>query len=272
MHTDSMRIPQQPATAAIRLVCLPYAGGGVAPFYRWRAHLPEWIELVPVSLPGHDGRLQELPRTDLRGLARELADELVSIIPPPFALFGYSMGAWLAYQMTCDLRSRGVHLPRLLIAAASRAPGEPFTRPPLYELPEGEFLDAIERRYDGIPSAVRNSPELLRLLLPSLRADVQMVETYQYAEERPLDIDILALGGADDPNVSPSHLEGWRRHTARAFSMHVAPGGHFFLFPNRVRLPRVTATPPSETALLQLIAARLKPYLVGKLDHDQAVG
>lgn len=272
MQAKSMPQPRRPASAAVRLVCLPYAGGGAAPFYRWRGFLPDWIELVPVSLPGHDGRLQESPRTDLRALAHELADEMVSVITPPFVLCGYSMGAWLAYQLTRDLGRRGASLPKLLIVAASRAPHEPVTQPPLHGLSDDAFLNALERRYDGIPAAVRNSPELLRLLLPSLRADVQMVETYDYAEERPLDVDILALGGADDPHVSPTQLEGWRRHTMRTFSAQVVPGGHFFLFPNRVRLPSAAASPLPEAALLQLIVDHLQHCRVRSSESGPIVG
>lgn len=223
--------------------------------------LPNWIELLPVSLPGHDGRLQESPRTDLRELAQELADEIASNVTGPFALFGYSMGAWLAYQLSRELRRSEAELPKLLVVAASRAPHERPTESPIHALPDDALLNAIDRRYDGIPAAVRNSPELLRLLLPALRADVQMVETFQYVVESPLDVDILALGGADDPNVSPQQLNGWCRHTTRECDVRLVPGGHFFMFPSRTISPHATAAPSQEVTLLQVIADRLKTFL-----------
>ncbi len=88
----------------------------------------------------------------------------------------------------------------------------------------------LGRRYGGIPPAVSASPELVQLLKPALRADIQMVESYQFADEPPLETEILALGGIDDPVVSAAQLEGWRHHTSLACSVRLLPGGHFFLF------------------------------------------
>ncbi len=85
--------------ASVRLVCLPFAGGGSASYYRWRRHVPAWIELAPVTLPGHDGRLAERPLTDLRTLVELLVDELQPTLDKPFVLLGHSMGAWLAFEM-----------------------------------------------------------------------------------------------------------------------------------------------------------------------------
>ena len=92
--------------ASVRLVCLPFAGGGSAPYYRWRRHVPAWIELAPVTLPGHDGRLAEPPLTDLRTLVELLVDDLQPTLDKPFVLLGHSMGAWLAFEMARELRRR----------------------------------------------------------------------------------------------------------------------------------------------------------------------
>jgi surfactin synthase thioesterase subunit len=215
---------------ALRLICLPYAGGGAAQFLRWRKVIPQWLDVVPLTLPGHDGRLHEPPRTDLCALAAELAVDIEPVINEPYALVGHSMGAWLAYELARALRRRRARLPALLIVAAARAPHLPLDGSLVYTLPDEELIDALDQRYGGIPAAVRNNPELLRLVLPALRADLQMVETYEYCEEAPLEVEIFTLGGSDDPAVSAAQLEGWRRHTCRAFSLRLMPGGHFFLF------------------------------------------
>ena len=232
-------------TAALRLVCLPYAGGGSAVYHRWRRQLPDWIDLLPVVLPGHDGRLNEPPRTDLRELAAALADELQPKLEGPFAILGYSMGALLGFELVRGLPSRGGRMPELLVVAASRPPHGTPSESTLHTLPDDELVAAVDRRYGGIAPAVRDSPELLQLLLPALRADLQMVETYQPADEPPLDVPILALGGTDDPAVSASELGAWRRHTRGDFAMRLFPGRHFFLFE--------ATTPP-----LQAIVARLE--------------
>jgi surfactin synthase thioesterase subunit len=97
-------------------------------------------------------------------------------------------------------------------------------------LPDDDLVARVDARYGGIPPAIRNNPGALRLLLPALRADLQMVENYRHDEEPPLDVDILALGGTDDPAISATQINDWRRHTTREFSARLLPGGHFFLF------------------------------------------
>jgi surfactin synthase thioesterase subunit len=219
--------------AVLRLLCLPYAGGGSAVYHRWRSAVPNGVDLVPLSLPGHDGRLHEPPCTDIPTLAAILADDVCVVLDRPYAVLGYSVGAWLAFELSRELRRRGDRLPTLLIAAASSPPHARIPEAPVYLLPDEELVATVERRYGGIPPTVRDSPELLQLLLPALRADLQMGETYAYQEEPPLETPIFALGGTEDAAVSAARLGEWRRHTSGEFSMRLFPGGHFFLFQGR---------------------------------------
>jgi surfactin synthase thioesterase subunit len=216
--------------ARLRLVCLPYAGGGSAVFHRWRSALPAAIGLVPICLAGRENRVGEPPQTELRTLVQDMADELTPILDRPWAVLGHSMGAWIAFELVREIRRRGGRLPQLLIVAASQAPHFDSPAPQLHTLPDGQFLDELSRQFDGIPPAVRGHAELLELLLPALRADIQMMETYEYDEEPPLELEVLALGGTDDPAVSATHLAEWRHHASGKFSARLLPGGHFFLF------------------------------------------
>ena len=236
-------------TAALRLVCFSHAGGGVAMFHRWRAALPGWLDLVPITLPGHDGRLGEAPCTDLRRLAGVLVDELKTIFIRPYALLGHSMGAWLAFELARAVRRQqtacGLRPPELLVVAASRPPHARSSEPPIHLLPDDELVAEVDRRYGGIPAGVRASRELLQLLLPALRADLQMIETYDYDDERPLGTPILALGGTEDSAVSVAELGEWRRHTTGEFSLRLFPGRHFFLFAGRPAAGSARATTPA---------------------------
>jgi surfactin synthase thioesterase subunit len=220
--------------------------------------------LLPLRLPGHDGRLNEPPRTNLRALAAELAGDLQSIAERPYTLLGHSLGAWLAFEIAREMRRRGCLRPALLVVAASRAPHLRLTERPIYDLPDDRFLDAVDERYGGIPPAVRASDELIRLLLPSLRADLQMAETYQYDEEPPLDVEVLALGGVEDSAISPAQLESWREHTTQAFSSRLLPGGHFFLFHGSESVGSADSrTPPrAASAALQIIIDRMQQLRV----------
>ena len=106
----------------------------------------------------------------------------------------------------------------------------PMRGPPLHKLPDADFVHALQKRYEAIPQAIIDNPELLQVLLPILRADIQMVETYRYAAEPPLGVDILVLGGAEDTVVAPARLAEWKRHTSGNCLVYQFSGRHFFLF------------------------------------------
>ncbi len=248
--------------AALRLIALPYAGGGAAMYYQWRRAMPSRTEIVPLSLPGREARTQEQPLTNLHQLVGEITDELRPTIDRPFALLGHSLGALIAFELARELRRRGERLPCLLIAAASSAPHRPRLTEPLHKLAEDQFVAEIERRFGGIPPAIRENKELLELFLPTMRADLELLETYQYRDERPLETDILAIGGAADNAVSAAELSDWRRHSSKRFSHRLLPGGHFFLFQKG---ERGTPEPP---AAVPMIVGQLERYLGTQEDAD----
>ena len=261
---------QRSERAALRLICLPYAGGGTAGYHRWRTKLPAAIEVVALSLPGHDGRLNEPLCTDLQTLVEAQIDSLAQneMLDRPFALLGHSMGAWLAFEIARTLRRRNLPMPGLLIVTASRPPAIAAPVKPWHQLPDDDLVARVDARYGGIPPAIRQNPDALRLLLPALRADLQMIESYRFNEEPPLDVDILALGGTDDPAVSVTQINDWHRHTTREFSARLLPGGHFFLFQGTGLAAAGTAQSShgnEDTPALRLIVARLD-----RLVADQA--
>jgi surfactin synthase thioesterase subunit len=220
--------------------------------------LPPTIDVAPLSLPGHDGRLNEAPCTDLQMLVDSLVDRVVrdEMLDGPFVLLGHSMGAWLAFETARTLRRRNLRMPELLIVTAARPPATPAPANPWHRLPDEELVAKVDSRYGGIPEAVRNNPEALRLLLPALRADLQMVETYQFHQEPPLEVDILAMGGTDDPAVSVTQLNDWRRLTSAGFSVRLMPGGHFFLFQGTG-----VAAATTEAPALQVVISRLEELI-----------
>src|SRR5690348_12875642 len=125
------------------LVCLPYAGGSTAAFRSWETALADAIELWRVQLPGRGARIAEPPYTRLRPLVRALAQVLQSATDRPYALFGHSMGALLAYEVALALRADGRPPPRRLIVSGHRAPHLPPPRTPIHQLDDGAFLEEV---------------------------------------------------------------------------------------------------------------------------------
>jgi medium-chain acyl-[acyl-carrier-protein] hydrolase len=218
-------------------------------FYRWGRHLPDDVALVPLRLPGRDDRWSEPPYTDLATLADEAAAAISSLEPRPSLFVGHSLGGYVALEVTRRLLGT-TYAPSKLIVAACGAPREGTAKLPIGHLPDAEFVEEVARRYDGIPSAVRENAELLKMVLPPLRADIQMIESYDYLPAAPLAIDILALGGTDDMGVPAHRLNEWRGLTSAKFQMRLLPGGHFFLHPPARREAAVREQVPAALTLI----------------------
>jgi len=210
------------------LICFPYAGGGSAVFRSWPSLLQKETRLCAIRLPGRETRVKEPPFRSVEPLVKELADVLSQMIDGRYVFFGHSMGALIAFVISREFRRQGVPLPDVLIVAGAKAPHLPLPRPPKHDLPDPLFMDEL-RRLEGTPKEALEHPELMELMMPMLRADFALVETYRFEPEAPLACPIVAFGGKDDREVSISDIEAWRLHTTSTFSHRVFPGGHFFL-------------------------------------------
>jgi medium-chain acyl-[acyl-carrier-protein] hydrolase len=211
-----------------RLFCLPFAGGGAAAYYRWINRILAGIDVARVNLPGRETRLREPLFTNLLSLVDTLVEELVLWIDRPFAFYGHSMGALLAFELARELRRRRKMLPAHLFVSGYRAPQLPPPEPPFSHLPDADFIDRV-RQYEGVPDLVAQNEELMNIFLPILRADFTMTETYVYREEPPLECPLTAFGGFSDPKVDREKIIAWNIHTSMHFNTHFFPGGHFFL-------------------------------------------
>jgi medium-chain acyl-[acyl-carrier-protein] hydrolase len=214
--------------ASLRLFCFPYAGGGASLFRLWSKALPAEIDVCPVQLPGREGRLKENSFTRLTPLVQALDQALHPYLDIPFAFFGYSMGALISFELARHLRRNHNPCPHHLFVAAHRAPQLPKEHPDLHQLPEQAFLDALDR-LGGTPTSVSQHAELMKFILPMLRADFALCETYVYSNEPPLDCPITAFGGEQDTHVSIASLSAWREQTLRQITLNILPGNHFFL-------------------------------------------
>ena len=197
-------------------------------FRTWCDRIPKTVELCSVELPGRGTRLQEPLFTRLTPLVEAIAPALLPYLDKPFAFFGHSMGAMICFELTRLLRLEYNISPVHLFVSGRRAPQIPDPKPPIHALPEALFIEEL-RRLNGTPEAVLENRELMELLLPILRADFAIVETYTYINEPALECPITAFGGLQDREVDRENLEAWQEQTRAAFALQMFPGDHFFL-------------------------------------------
>jgi surfactin synthase thioesterase subunit/glycosyltransferase involved in cell wall biosynthesis len=214
--------------AMLRLFCFPFAGAGTSAFRGWTGSLPVSIGVSPVRLPGRESRLAEVPFRHMEPLVRALAEAILPFVDRPFAFYGHSMGAAVAFELTRLLRKESRPIPAALFVSGARAPSFRLGHVPPADPPEEEFLRDLDL-LEGIPPEVRRNPDLLRVVMPALLADTALYRGYVYRAEPPLDCPIFAYGGAEDPNVRREHLDAWRNETTEGFSLRLFPGGHFFI-------------------------------------------
>ena len=238
--------PDPRESASLTLACFPYAGGGAGIFRGWSASLPAPIEVVAVQPPGREQRLLEPAFETLEPLVRAIVSQLAPALTRPFALFGHSLGALLAYEVAHALREQANDL-RYLFVSGLRAPHLRMSREPIHQLPDRSFIDAV-RQLGGTPQEILSHAELMELLLPPLRADIAMYETYAPRGRPPLTCPITAFGGVSDPDVTAADLAAWRDHTTGEFTLQLFAGDHFYLR-------------TSQEALLAAISQRLEGLL-----------
>ena len=220
--------------AAVRLFCVPYAGSGAAAYRGWAENAPG-LDVCYVQLPGRENRLREKPFASVAALIAALASELEPWLDRPYALYGHSLGGILAFELARTLRLRHRD-PQHLFVSASRAPHLASQHPDVRHLPDLPLLEEVHRRYESVPPVLMQDPELRELLVPCLRADLTLLETYQHAAADPLACGITCFAAAGDRIVHRDAVEPWREHTKRDFKLHMLEGNHLFLQTARTSL------------------------------------
>lgn len=213
--------------ARMRLFCLPYAGGGASIYRSWQGSFPAEFEICCVQLPGRENRLMEPLYTRMNPLVETLAEALVSALDRPFALFGHSMGGLIAYELARYLQKKYQVAPKHLFVSACRAPEIPD---PIqwHRLGEQELLAEL-RQVPGFPREVLDHAELMQVLLPIIRADSAVTETYDYRQSEPFRFPLTVFASEQDEIISRAAIEPWRGHTSAAFDLSLIDGHHLFI-------------------------------------------
>lgn len=225
--------------AEVRLYCFSHAGAGGAAYRGWAEAAPERLEVCTVHLPGREARLREEPYTSVHDMVAPLVQALETVrdlSERPFAFYGHSMGAVVAFETARELRRRDLPLPKALFIGASRAPQLGWPHAPVRQLEDMALLTEVHRRYGSVPAIIMEDAELRALLTPMLRADMSVVETYRLSPERSFEFPIVAFSGDRDPMVARADMEGWSEQTSGPFSLRSVPGEHIFLQTQREAL------------------------------------
>ena len=230
MQTTSW-LARRPAGSrpALRLYCFPYAGGSGSAFLSWQQGLAANVEVVGIQMPGRDSRLREPPLTSMR----ELVDAIVRVLASqdarmPFAFFGHSLGAIVAFEVSRRCQQLRRAMPLALIASGSDAPRCRTVKEYLYTLADDELINRLND-YDGTPGEVLQNRELMAIALPYIRADFQIAAGYKYEGRQPLDIPIAVLAATGDRHVSRDEVYRWQEETTGRFDLNWFEGGHFFI-------------------------------------------
>jgi len=220
-----------------RLVCFPYAGAGASVFRDWAALVPGNVEVWAAQLPGREERFHDEPATRLDDVLNELVPAMLPLLDRPYTFFGHSLGALVCWELARSLQMLQLAQPAQVIVSGYQAPqprpSDPD--PPLYALPDDELVEEL-RAMGGTPDDSLRNPELMQLLLPVIRADLELTETYAFRPGEPLTCALAAFGGEDDPRIEIAELGRWAAHTTGQFTAVAFPGDHFYLHASRAAL------------------------------------
>jgi medium-chain acyl-[acyl-carrier-protein] hydrolase len=220
------------ACPRVRLFCFPHGGGSSSSFNAWPERLPQDVEVCAIQLPGRGRRLLEAPMTSISQIIEALFKSIKPFEVAPIALFGHSLGALLAFELARWLQSKSIPLLHLLVSGQS-APQLPDLETQICNLSDPEFIYEVRQRYGGLPEEVMRDEEMLRLILPAMRADFMIKEAYRYQGGPALECPVSCFGGLDDPVVRPDDLAAWRDRTSGKFNLRMFPGEHFFIESSR---------------------------------------
>ncbi|PUE53050.1 hypothetical protein B9Z45_13205 [Limnohabitans sp. 2KL-17] len=226
-RADPWLVGQRQPSASLRLFCFSHAGGHPAAYLAWQELLGPRVEVRAVQLPGRAMRFHERSRRHFGSLCHELVQMIQRHADLPFALFGHSLGALLAFEVARACAS-GPCTPRHLIVSGCSAPRQQPQGRPLHELDDAALCQELAR-YHGTPAEVLADRELMQLLLPVVRDDFALVHDYRYRTAARVPLPLTVLAGRDDPAVPAELVPPWAEEAGAGCEVHWFDGGHFFV-------------------------------------------
>lgn len=239
------------------LYCLANAGGSATMYLKWKKHISEFIELRPIEIPGRGKRIGEPLLSSIDDIVNDIYLQMINDVDKsPYAIFGYSMGSLVGYELYRKLKQKGHRLPTHFFASSFEAPPYIPKKEPTYHLPDKEFKKEV-LKYNGFPQELMNDESLMNYYLSVLRSDFEAIDTYQYLNaESLIQSNVTVLYGEDD-NVSLYKMEGWKYLTEKKCILHKFKGGHFFIDNHLEEVITIVNQTLIPTALIKKIVQKL---------------
>ncbi|UII27565.1 alpha/beta fold hydrolase [Fulvivirga maritima] len=215
----------------MKLILLPYAGGSKNSYRAFESIKSHNIEFITPELPGRGTRIGQAPLLSIQGMAKDVLEQVQHLISEPYAIFGHSMGALVAYELCKLLIEQERVLPVRAIFSANGAPYLSRPNRKISQLPDQEFFHSL-KGYSGLPEELIRNPKAFHLFSSYIRSDFKAVETYRYYKSLPLPIPLSVLIGSDD-YVTPGMAYAWSKETRKDFDVQVFTGDHFYIFSNK---------------------------------------
>lgn len=252
----------QGSDAPIRLFTFAHAGGGAGVFSSWNKALPG-VHVLATRLPGRESRIGEPAYPAMDALIDTLTKQIAPRLDRPFVFYGHSLGGLIAFELTHRLRELGLRQPERLLIGATRSPDRKSPHPELHALADADLVKGLGR-YGNMSQSIVDSPELMAMLLPMLRADFSLVETYAYRERQPLDRPIVVYHGNDDRMVDPADMDGWRTKSSADVRLHTIDAGHLFHMTHEAELlTKISAELQRPASGPATIAGKVTPATLG---------
>ncbi len=221
----------------IKLFCIPYSGGSCSVYYKWKRLLNDYIDLIPIELAGRGRRMRDKFYETVAEACDDISNMILAELQPnePYAIYGHSMGALLAYETYYCLKKKGAHEPEHIFFSGRKAPHDEAEKSEYYKLPEEEFLQVVFN-YGSNTREILQNRELMDLFVPILRADFKIAEIYDYeAHDERILCNMSVVNGTSDMSVAQCDINKWSELAGKSCEYRWLSGGHFFLTENPVR-------------------------------------
>lgn len=237
----------------IKLICLPFAGGSKFSYYRYRKFAPQWLDIIPIDLPGRGSRITEKLLTDMHAIVDDVLEQVRPHISSTYAIYGHSMGGLTALLLIRRLRAEGLELPVHLFVTGHGGPS--FRKPKVvrHSLPKKELVDELNL-LDGMPEDIMQNESMIDYFLPVIRADFKAFETYDYETDGQLDMPITCVIGKEE-NITLEGARAWEQETTAPVDVRQFPGRHFFIYQHDGEVVRLISR-----KLSAVVANQLSPF------------